>query len=281
MLLTNHDTIETLIDHVQMKLLKRSIKGDKQSLNKNLSFYKNLNLNNKLDPRYLDFHTQNITNNKIPDYIVPIIFQEIQLYDSSPKSMNREEKRDSDIMKLFGCRYYSTVFCHIKHFSFVKSKHSKSKILTDTPQDVSGLENDDKALIQCRWDAEYNQASSDQPTSPEVAENISDIIFERIKESSAAILFEYQSNVIVIALASVHKSRGNKKYVRIYGFNFVKTCSDIKSQEETDISSPNDAFYVLEEHVYPDCPDYIEFPQDQTLWNDDLLGNNSTILLDL
>ena len=214
--------IETIFAHVEEKLRKRTSKGDKQSLEKTLNVYKELYSANQLDPSYFDFHQKYISSKNIPDYIVPILYQEIQKYDNQFKSLDREEKRDSDIMKLSGCKYYPQIYKHIKHLGFIKEDRKLS--LPECPK-IQPITEDIQAKARSLWDFDFESSTTlsiDQIEQHymKMEKMIAEILFKSSNFISAAMIFQYKSYVHVMALVCIKKSKGNKKFINLQSFRF-------------------------------------------------------------
>ena len=217
-----NQNIETLFAHLQDKLRKRTSKGDKQSLEKTFKVYQKLYSVHQLDPSYFDFHSKYISSKNIPDYIVPILYQDIQKYDTQFQSLDREEKRDSDIMKLSGCKYYTQIYKYIKYFGFIKEEDKLS--FSECPK-IQPINEDIQAKAKSMWDFDFEYSSSLSFEQIEkhylkIEKMIAELIFQTSKFISAVMIFQYKSFVHVISLIRVKKSKGNTKFINVHSFRF-------------------------------------------------------------
>ena len=220
----NDSNIVAMIKNIETKILNRVSKGDKESLRKALVSYTQLYNTKKLDPSYLLFHFNNVTSNSCPDYLIPEIFDEIRNdFDCKLSAYTRDEKRDSDLMKLAGCKYYSRVFKDIENFIFYKCNQDnyvrvpeyRKATIAQTPLPHELIES-----IKEKWKT-VDLKNQDQLTQ----------LFQPIliyyPLTSSIIAFELKGKVYIFTFQYMAFKSGNKKYIMRTSSNF-------------DISTPDD-----------------------------------------
>ena len=254
------DEVKLMFSNVEEKIKKRRSKGDKQSLERTLKIYKQLYAQKKLNLHYLSFHSKYLTKKNVPDYIIPIIQEHLQMIDVTVPTLNREEKRDSDLVKLSGCKNYSVLYQHIKHFSFVKSKNKP--LLNQMPVITDLFTDDVKQEIKNLWI--FDQSCKCPEDENVISTKIADIIFEKSALISSVCVYQFKNHCQVMPFVYVKKSKGNKKYFLIDDFSFdledigiVFPIKETISDEENiaSMSSPSS----------DDVSHFIQLESDQTL----------------
>ena len=203
-------SIMMMIKNIESKIENRTTKGDKESLRRALLNYTDLYNMKKLDYSYLYFHYQNVTCNNCPDYLIPELFEEI-VNETGIKFQpyKRDEKRDSDLMKLAGCKYYEDVYKDIENFTFFKCEQShlaripeyKKEAVTKTPLSKDILDN-----IQENWKSTdfKNQAELTKLFHP---------IFVYYPLTCAIITFELRGKAYIFTFQYMTFKSKNKKYI--------------------------------------------------------------------
>ena len=229
-----------IFDSLIKKIQKRGTKGDKASLQKAYIKYKQFYESGLLNVDYLDFHYHNITLGNVPEYIVPIIYQQIKIQDPYIQDMHREETRDSDILKLSGCLYYSQVYSHIKFFSFIKRRVLKSR--TEEPHFNQQVLEELKTSLSQIW------IKDDELTDITIKQRSVDIanqVFQTIEDVSCVCTFQYKNVVHILLFTYIQKvDSRNKKH------QFV---TEITFDEETPFKPiPLLGERIVQPHIFPE-----------------------------
>ena len=146
----DENTFRQLIQEIQNQTLKVSSKADKTSLLNNVKYYEYAFNQGLFDLDYLRNFYDIYFKNKIPMYLISLIFDHIKKYtDIAISPYNRDERRNQNLNILKSCMIYHHVFEHFLYFAYLKNPNGRQ--VPEIPDETLDIPIETQNYIVDQW----------------------------------------------------------------------------------------------------------------------------------